>query len=189
MASQRIDHLNVVSPDPQMLAWVAQFGVHPILQPDQGLNAGLEYARRVALNRQRATSLLVVLPDLPYVAPADIAALTHLDADNTVVLAPDRHGHGTNALLIQPADALVFHFGVASLERHRAEAQAGGLAIREYHATGTAFDLDTADDLHHVDDLVGAGPLTDALPAGRKEDSHGDVHYPGDVDRQGPSRH
>jgi 2-phospho-L-lactate guanylyltransferase len=160
-ASGQIAQIGVVSPDPALLEWAAalQNGLPllPILQPDQGLNAGLEYGRRVLLqpgaNGARPTGLLVVLPDLPAISAADIQALVRLSAPNSVVVAPDRHGQGTNALLARPPDALPFDFGGASLARHAAAARARGLELRRYEAPSIALDIDTADDLQLADAL------------------------------------
>jgi len=148
-----IDLVCVVSPDPALLAWAAGVGAWPLLQPDHGLNAGLEYARRTLLERQDWQALLVMLPDLPLVTAADVTALAELSRPDTAVIAPDRHGSGTNALLLQPADGLSFAFGAHSLQRHIVAAQARGWSIRRYDEPRMAFDLDTADDLQALADV------------------------------------
>lgn len=160
-ASGQIAQIGVVSPDPALLDWTMSLPsptpLLPILQPNQGLNAGLEYGRRMLLHEAaqplRPTGLLVVLPDLPSISATDIQALVQLSAPETVVVAPDRHGYGTNALLMQPPDALPFQFGDASLGRHVAAAQVHRLALRRYEASGIALDIDTADDLQLADAL------------------------------------
>jgi 2-phospho-L-lactate guanylyltransferase len=141
-----IDGVCVVSPDPAVLDWVASLGVLPVLQGERGLNQGLEQARCALLVEKWIDALLVVLPDLPLVTPADIAALAKRSAPHSVVLAPDRHGQGTNALLVRPANALPWAFGEGSFDRHRAAARAERLALHVFHAQGTAFDVDMPDD-------------------------------------------
>ena len=145
-----IDLVCVVSPDPALLAWAAGVGAWPLLQPDQGLNAGLEYARHTLLELRHWSALLVLLPDLPLITAADVTALAQLSRPDTVVIAPDRHGSGTNALLLQPADGLCFAFGSHSLQRHMAAAQARAWRIQRYDGPRMAFDLDTADDLRSL---------------------------------------
>ena len=157
----RIEQVWVVSPDPELLAWTARFDALPIVQPGEGLNAGLEYARRVVLARREARSLLVMLPDLPLITTADVAAIVELAADDTVVLAPDRHGRGTNALLVPAAHTLPFCFGVDSLRQHQAAAEALRLTIQMYRAPGTAFDLDIAEEVWLMEDLAGPAPPWD----------------------------
>jgi hypothetical protein len=85
----------------------------------------------------------------PGLTAADVAALVALAGADapTVVLAPDRHERGTNALLLRPPDAIPFAFGPDSLARHQAVATARGLPVRLYYAPGTALDLDTPEDL------------------------------------------
>lgn len=153
LASKVLDTICVVSPDHDVLAWVAQFGVLALLQPGQGLNAGLEYARAVLLQRNQYATLLVVLPDLPLINAGDIVAMAKLSDEQSVVLAPDRHERGTNGLLVRPAHVLPFCFGDDSLRSHTEMARICGLACMLYHAPGTALDLDTSDDLRYIQQL------------------------------------
>lgn len=147
LGSGCVDRLCVVSPDPTLLEWVERAGAMPLLQSGDGLNAGLEYARHTLLERGSWSSLLVVLPDLPLIQATDIAAMTRLSRPDSIVIASDRHGSGTNALLLQPPNAIGFRFGAHSLQRHLAAARSHNLTIRRYRASSVAFDLDTADDL------------------------------------------
>jgi 2-phospho-L-lactate guanylyltransferase len=125
--------------------------VEALLQPGHGLNPGLEYARDMLLQRRRGDGLLVILPDLPLIAAADIAAIVRASAERTIVLAPDRHERGTNVLLLRPPDALPFCFGEDSLRLHTEAARTKGLACRLYRAAGTALDLDTPSDLEYAE--------------------------------------
>ncbi|MBV9791529.1 MAG: 2-phospho-L-lactate guanylyltransferase [Chloroflexi bacterium] len=148
LGSGCVDLLCVVSPDADLLAWVERAGAVPLLQSDAGLNAGLEYARHTLTERGSWSSLLVVLPDLPLIQATDIAAMARLSQPQSIVIASDRHGSGTNALLMQPASAIPFRFGAHSLQRHLAAARSHGLTIKRYTASSVAFDLDTAEDLN-----------------------------------------
>ncbi|WP_052343758.1 2-phospho-L-lactate guanylyltransferase [Kallotenue papyrolyticum] len=136
----------VVSPDPAVLALAERLGALPLPQTVTGLNPALEQARETALMRG-AEALLVVLPDLPRVEAADLRALLRLGAPGRVVLVPDRHGCGTNALLQQPAAALPFAFGADSLQRHAELARACGLDLHRAPIPGMILDVDTLDDL------------------------------------------
>lgn len=141
-----IDGVCVVSPDPAVLEWVAPLGVFPVLQEERGLNQGLEHARRTIVVEKPVDALLIVLPDLPFVRADDITALVQRSTPRSVVLAPDRHRHGTNVLLARPADSLPFAFGEGSFTRHRAAAHLAQLDVHVFDAQGTAFDVDTPDD-------------------------------------------
>ena len=102
---------------------------------------------------------MVVLPaDLPGVdAPAidrlaeagDAALRGDLDKP-LVVLVPDRHGTGTNALLVAPPNAIPFRFGEGSRAAHAEAARAAGASYLELDGP-LSFDVDTPDDLLEAD--------------------------------------
>ncbi len=148
----------VVSPDETILRDAADVGALGLPQRAGGLNEGLGLARTWAV-AQGAGAILIVLGDLPLLAREDVTALLDLaDRPGVAVFAPDRHGAGTNALLLAPPDALPFAFGTGSLARHQAAATARGLHARWYDAPGTALDLDTPADLAALERLLaGAG--------------------------------
>jgi 2-phospho-L-lactate guanylyltransferase len=62
------------------------------------------------------------------------------------VLAPDRHGAGTNVLGLRPARTDLFRFGERSLEAHRRAAEEAGLVVRLRADPAIALDLDTPED-------------------------------------------
>jgi 2-phospho-L-lactate/phosphoenolpyruvate guanylyltransferase len=64
-----------------------------------------------------------------------------------VVIVPDRHGTGTNGLLLTPPDAISPSFGPESCERHRALALAAGVACRVERPSSLLLDIDTGADL------------------------------------------
>src|SRR4051794_34429788 len=68
-------------------------------------------------------------------------------ATGSVVIVSDRHGAGTNALLLTPPRALSPCFGPGSLARHAARARAGGATVRVAHAPSLELDVDTPRDL------------------------------------------
>ena len=147
------DGVAVVSPDDEVLAWAAARGVAPLRQGRGDLNAGLEEGRRWALDRG-AQALLVLLGDLPYLTPTDIARLVTLGesghARQYAVLAPDRHNRGTNAMLLRPPTAIPFAFGEESFARHRALAHGLEVEVSVYRSPGTSRDVDTADDVREL---------------------------------------
>ena len=141
----------VVTPDAAVLRAAHEAGATGLRQEGEGLNEGLAQGRAWALAAGAGT-ILIVLGDLPLLARDNVTALLALaDRPQVAVFAPDRHGTGTNALLLRPPDALPFAFGPDSLARHRAAAWARGLPSRAYDAPGTALDLDTPADLAELD--------------------------------------
>jgi 2-phospho-L-lactate guanylyltransferase len=123
-------------------------GATPLRQIGSGLNAALEQARREAMTRG-ATALLVLPSDLARIAPdtlAPLVAQVPTDGSPTVALVPDRHGRGTNALLLVPPEVVAPAFGAESRSAHAA--LAGAVGARYVEVGGPlSLDLDTPDDL------------------------------------------
>ena len=63
-----------------------------------------------------------------------------------MVLAPDRHGRGTNALLLTPPDVIDPAFGGDSRAAHAWLASSADAAFAEVPGA-LGLDIDTADDL------------------------------------------
>jgi 2-phospho-L-lactate guanylyltransferase len=64
-----------------------------------------------------------------------------------VAIVPDRHGSGTNGLLLAPPDAIPPSFGPDSRERHTALALAAGIDPRIEQPPSLLLDIDTGEDL------------------------------------------
>lgn len=105
---------------------------------------GIAYARAHGFER-----VLLVPGDTPMLDAVEVEELLDRCARDeiTVAIVPDRHGTGTNALLISPPDAFAPSFGPGSLERHVAAARAAELAYRVEAVPSLALDVDTPDDL------------------------------------------
>lgn len=141
----------VVTPDDEVRALALEAGGRPVRQRSNGLNQGLREAREEAL-AIGADAVLVLPIDLPLATPEAIAAvIAVLDEPGRplVALVPDRHGRGTNALLVAPPDAIEFGFGGDSRRGHAAAAAGAGATYLELDGALT-LDLDTPDDLLEV---------------------------------------
>lgn len=157
-----IESVVVVSPDPAVLRAATAAGATPVRQAGQGLNEGLSMARRRAV--ADGASALVILPgDLAAISPAALAALIESAAGGVVAgrplvaLVADRHGRGTNVLLVSPPDTIPFAFGPNSRAVHLAAAQAAGAVIVELDSA-LSLDLDLPEDLVLADALGLFGP-------------------------------
>lgn len=149
----------VITPDDEVRAIALEAGARPIRQHSQGLNRGLREARADAI-AAGADAILVVPIDLPLVAPdtlaqllAPLAPLGEPDRP-VVVVVPDRHGRGTNALLVAPPDAIEFAFGGDSRAAHVDCAADAGARLVELAGGPLALDLDTPEDLLLVQELA-----------------------------------
>ena len=82
--------------------------------------------------------------DCPLLDPGELDAALARMSDGRVAVVPDRHGTGTNALLMCPADAIGPAFGEGSMERHRDRAGRAGYEVAVERLDSLALDLDTA---------------------------------------------
>jgi 2-phospho-L-lactate/phosphoenolpyruvate guanylyltransferase len=73
-----------------------------------------------------------------------------------VAIVPDRHGAGTNGLLLTPPDAIAPSFGPGSCERHRALALAAGARCEIELPASLLLDIDTGADLAALRDRLDA---------------------------------
>ena len=111
------------------------------------LNGALRQAR-AAIMSWGADAILVLPADIPLLAADDLRAMLALGREaGTVVIAADRHGQGTNAILLHPPDAIDFSFGVGSFARHQSAAQMAGLTVQVHASERLALDIDTPEDM------------------------------------------
>lgn len=109
-----------------------------------GLNRALDMA---ALTVHTDAPALALFADLPLLGREDILAMTALLGQADVIAAADRHGRGTNALLLARPGLIPYGFGPDSLARHRALAEARALRFAIVQRRGLATDIDTPSDL------------------------------------------
>ena len=94
----------------------------------QSAAVALGIERALAEGFQRA---LCIPGDCPALDPADLRDLLSAPARRReVVIVPDRHGTGTNGLLLTPPDVIAPAFGPGSCARHRSLAIGAGASCR-----------------------------------------------------------
>ena len=146
--SQAVEAIGVISPDFYGLSlplWVV-----PIEQTKLGLNGLMENGREWAIS-EGADALMVIFADLPLLMPGDVLSMKELGRHKgTLVLAPDRHGQGTNVMLSHPVELAHFAYGPHSFQQHRAAALEKGAHVQIYTSPGTSVDVDTPDDLEQA---------------------------------------
>ena len=102
--------------------------------------------------------------DCPALNPSEIdALLSQPEPPPSLVVVPDRHGTGTNALVISPPRALAPSFGPGSCARHQELARAAGVRSRVVEVPSLALDVDTPDDLRALAEAGEVAPRTLAL--------------------------
>lgn len=165
-----VDRTYVVTCEPSLTQIAREHGA--LLVPD---NDELGQSAAVTLGVRRALAdgvqrVLCIPGDCPALDPGELDALLagaragtddEGDADDAggtdgaedadgspqVVIVPDRHGSGTNGLLLCPPDAIAPSFGPDSFERHRRLALAAGVRARVQCPPSLLLDIDTGADL------------------------------------------
>jgi 2-phospho-L-lactate guanylyltransferase len=102
-----------------------------------------------------AAGVLVLPADLPLLSIEDVQTLIEAAQDPpVVVLVPDRHEQGTNALLVRPSGLLDYDFGPDSFRRHQEQARKCGARIEIRYIPTLALDLDLPEDLESLREKV-----------------------------------
>lgn len=141
----------VVSADARVLDLAESLGAWPIVESGSGgdddarLNAAITDAVWEAQGLAVHT-LAVVAGDLPRLEIDDVHVLLRLPSRPGVVVAPDRAGTGTNAIVMSPPAALTVRFGPNSMRRHLAAAHRANLPVRVLRRPGLQLDVDTPAD-------------------------------------------
>lgn len=151
-----VEQVLVISPDPQALTVARAFGARTVREDGTPhLNTAL--ARATVISKLYATSSVLIVPaDLPLVSRGDLQALIdRASPPPVVVIAPDRHKKGTNALLISPAGLIEYDFGPDSFQRHCERAKAAGARLEIVELPSLALDLDLPEDLELIRKLEG----------------------------------
>lgn len=140
----------VISPDPLVELLATQAGVIALSQATIGLNAALREATDMVIEHG-ADEMLAIHADLPLLDGETlqrfVGALDLANDRPAVAIATDRHGRGTNALLMRPPGIIPFAFGEQSFARHQESAWQRNVVAIPTHAPELALDLDTPDDL------------------------------------------
>jgi 2-phospho-L-lactate guanylyltransferase len=115
---------------------------------------GIRWAQAAGFER-----VLLVPGDTPLLDAAELGELL-TGSRHEVVIVPDRHGTGTNALLLSPPDAIAPSFGPNSLKRHVELAQAGEHPFRIERVASLMHDVDTSADLTDLSAVLEAQRAT-----------------------------
>jgi 2-phospho-L-lactate guanylyltransferase len=136
-------HLDVfvVGDDDEVATWAKEMGATMLVRPAIGLNDAVTFAVG-AVAAEGYDHALVAHGDLPLAEDLTVAA-----GFDGVTLVPDRHGDGTNVLVVPTGAGFVFRYGPGSFERHIVEADRLSLAVRILRDDALAWDVDVPDDL------------------------------------------
>jgi 2-phospho-L-lactate guanylyltransferase len=160
--SRNIDDILVVTADPSIARQVRWFGHKVLIQDtDEGHSEAAAAGARAAMadGAQRVAMLPV---DCPMLDTDELDA--HIGrSPRTVLIIPDRHGTGTNGLVLAPPDIFAPAFGPDSCSRHVSRARAAGISFALERVDSMGIDLDTPEDFSLLRDRL----LLDPQPAPR----------------------
>jgi len=159
--AERVDRVVVVTAEPAAEALGRGYGADVIEErEDHGHSEAALLGIADALERG-ADRVLLVPGDCPALRPQEVDALLAAGPPPggapDIVVVPDRHGTGTNALVLSPPGAMAPSFGPGSRARHEQAARAAGIEPRIVEAPSLMLDIDTGEDLDALRDVLDAG--------------------------------
>jgi 2-phospho-L-lactate guanylyltransferase len=146
-AARTIERTIVVTSEPAAERLAADAGA--LLLPDATESGHVDAALTgIARARADGASCVVLLAgDCPLLDPRELDRVLTGVPERYVGIVPDRHGTGTNALVLSPPNAIVPAFGEGSRERHVAAARAAAIPFAVEPLPSLGLDLDTPADL------------------------------------------
>lgn len=144
------DHVLVVAGGEEVAELAVSWGADVLLEPrEEGQNVAAQRGIKRAMEGG-ADAVLLLSSDLPLVTGESVRAMLASVArlkPPVAVAVPAIGRGGTNALFMNPPDAIGLHFGDESLARFREEAEGRGVKFVVHHSDAMAFDLDEPSDL------------------------------------------
>jgi 2-phospho-L-lactate/phosphoenolpyruvate guanylyltransferase len=145
--ARSIERTIVVSQEPAAAGLAAAAGAELVDDFDDAGHVAAALAG-IAVAEAAGARCVALLPgDCPLLDPRELDKMLTGVPDRYVAVIPDRHGTGTNALVLAPPGAIEPSFGEGSRERHVAAARAAGIPYGVEELTSLGLDLDTPADI------------------------------------------
>ncbi len=142
-----IERTIVVTDEPAAVELAGAAGAEVVADPGEGGHTGAALAG-IARAEAAGAGCVVLLPgDCPLLDPRELDRLLTGVPERYVGIVPDRHGTGTNALVLSPPRAIAPAFGEGSCARHVAAAREAGIPFGVEEIASLGLDLDTPVDL------------------------------------------
>lgn len=152
-----IERTIVVSGEPRAVRVAEAAGVDVLGDDDTGHSEATIKGAEAAM-RAGAGCVALLPGDCPFLDPAELDEELSITVRDSVAVIPDRHGSGTNGLILSPPSAIRPAFGPGSRERHERLARDAGMACRIAAIGSMGLDLDTPDDLAELAGLLSKEP-------------------------------
>lgn len=142
-----VDEIVVISSDRDAQEIAGGYGAGVLDDEQLGHSEAASLAIATAL--ENGVDRVILVPgDCPLLDPRELDGLLAQSlAPPSVLIIPDRHGTGTNALVLTPPDSLTPAFGPGSCQRHASAARLAGTAHEIVEVPSLGLDIDTPEDL------------------------------------------
>jgi 2-phospho-L-lactate guanylyltransferase len=166
-----IDEVLVVSGENSAVALAAGYDAAAVIDDPDDAGHSAAAARGVSAAIERGARRVVLIPgDCPALVPAELDALLVGPVRGPeVLIVPDRHGDGTNALVLTPPDVMPPAFGPGSRARHEELGRQAGATVTVVDVPSLGLDVDTRADLEALrtalEDVRGGASHTRGLLA------------------------
>jgi 2-phospho-L-lactate guanylyltransferase len=149
-----VDEIVVVTADNGAQRIAGGYGAMVLDDDDRGHNvAALNGIRHALMSGAERT--LLVPGDCPMLDPKELEQmLARPVPERSALIVPDRHGTGTNALVLTPPEAMTPAFGPGSCQRHVEHAQAEKTEPEVVKLSSLALDVDTPEDLAELQNAL-----------------------------------
>lgn len=145
--ARAIDRVIVVSGEPLAQELAAEAGAEVVPDPEDAGHIEAALAGIARAEVEGADRVVLLAGDCPLLDPRELDRLLTGVPERYVGVVPDRHGAGTNALLLSPPDAIVPAFGEGSRARHVDAAREAGIPFGVEELPSIELDLDTPADV------------------------------------------
>jgi 2-phospho-L-lactate guanylyltransferase len=145
--ARAIDRLIIVTGEPLAQELAAEAGAEVVPDPEDAGHVEAAQAGIARAEVEGAERVVLLAGDCPLLDPRELDRLLTGVPGNYVGIAPDRHGTGTNALLLSPPGAIVPAFGEGSRDRHVEAARHAGIPFGIEELPSIELDLDTPADV------------------------------------------
>jgi 2-phospho-L-lactate guanylyltransferase len=146
-AARAIERTIVVTGDPVAQELAAAAGAAVVADPEDAGHVQAAQAGIARAEAEGAERVVLLAGDCPLLDPRELDRLLTAVPGSYVGIVPDRHGTGTNALLLSPPSAIAPAFGEGSRERHVEAAREAGVPFGVEELPSMELDLDTPADV------------------------------------------
>lgn len=145
--ARSVERTIVVSGDPVAQEIAASASAEVVPDPADAGHVTATLAGIARAEVEGASRVILLPGDCPLLDPRELTSLLTGTPERYVAVVPDRHGTGTNALVLSPPDAIRPAFGEGSCARHVAAAREAGVPFAVEEVPSLALDLDTPADV------------------------------------------